>query len=535
VPIVIGDGDGNPKSYLRIMRWQNLYILIFGLLQHGVIEGQSGFNKTLDNGESLRFISTDLAEDILFVSGFSKGSGEFQTGFVAALDTFGEVAWWTEISDDSSHITMNDEIGMLIDGIIVIQPFVFSNRSSFGVVAVETTGSIRFIREYVRPAGSVTSPRDIVAIDNGYLITGWTSLPPDFVVQAFVLKIDKNGTRDWFKMYGNTQYEQTSRTITSLGENEFVHSGIKYHNDPNSGFSHGWALAIDSLGNKQWEWEASEEEIPYRGIMSMQYDSVVNEWVYVSFVEKLVFVKDLGREVDLSTPVLVRRDSAMQLLSFEEYGPYSYNGYMGALIPSRMGGWIAAGNTTCLTEESPYNNCNIESGRVIKLKNDGELDWSVVDTAFFHPELGSRSYLSGITESPSGSVYAVGWANNEDEDGVYRSFGWLLKITADGCVDTLCTTTSLLEQLQVKQEHVLVYPNPATDHLVFELTTGADVLQAALFDFQGRRLSTMMLRQGANVVPLDQTILPGLYLWSVFNEQGQVIDSGKIMIAQDRE
>jgi hypothetical protein len=44
-----------------------------------------------------------------------------------------------------------------------------------------------------------------------------------------------------------------------------------------------------------------------------------------------------------------------------------------------------------------------------------------------------------------------------------------------------------------------------------------------------------MLRQGANVVPLDQTILPGLYLWSVFSEPGQIMDSGKIMIAQDRE
>jgi hypothetical protein len=532
VPIVIGDGDGNPKSYLRIMRWQNLYILIFGLLQHGVIEGQSGFNKTLDNGESLRFISTDLAEDILFVSGFSKGSGEFQTGFVAALDTFGEVAWWTEISDDSSHITMNDEIGMLIDGIIVIQPFVFSNRSSFGVVAVETTGSIRFIREYVRPAGSVTSPRDIVAIDNGYLITGWTSLPPDFVVQAFVLKIDKNGTRDWFKMYGNTQYEQTSRTITSLGENEFVLSGIKYHNDPNSGFSHGWALAIDSLGNKQWEWEASEEEIPYRGIMSMQYDSVVNEWVYVSFVERPTTYPE--EDYDVMIPVLVRRDCVMNLISYTEYGPYAINHYMAALIRAKNGGWIAAGSYTNTTDDyvSPIRS---QSGRVIKLKEDGELQWSVIDTAFFHPELGSRSYLSNLTESPSGSVYAVGWANNEDEDGVYRSFGWLLKITADGCVDTLCTTTSLLEQLQDKQEHVLVYPNPSTDYLVFELTTGADVLQAALFDFQGRRLSTMMLRQGANVVPLDQTILPGLYLWSVFSEPGQIMDSGKIMIAQERE
>jgi hypothetical protein len=411
-------------------------------------------------------------------------------------------------------------------------PFVYFGGSSFGLVLLDSIGRIEAVREYPRDSGSVSSPYDVVALSDGYLITGWTSKPPLFRTDAFVLKTDKLGEYKWLREYGHVVHEEIIRTITVVNSNLIILSGTRYEIESEPNFHHAWVCAIDSLGNKLWEWEANEEEIPHRGIMSMQYDSLNDEWVYVSFIEKPVFVEDLGRDVGLYAPVLVRRDSAMQLLSYDKYGPYSYKGYMGSLVKSRSGGWIAAGNTTCLTEESPYNNCNIESGRVIKLSPEGELEWSVIDTAFYNTELGSRSYLSGVTESPTGSVYAVGWANNYDSAGVYRSYGWLLKITADGCVDTLCTTTSLMEQIWDLGQKVKVYPNPATDYIVFEIADSADNLRAVVCDMQGRELSTINCGPGANVMMLDQCFSPGLYLWRVLNVRGAITGSGKFMVVQ---
>jgi len=228
-------------------------------------------------------------------------------------------------------------------------------------------------------------------------------------------------------------------------------------------------------------------------------------------------------------PIIVQRDSAMNLISYQEYGPYAINHYMGVLEPSHDGGWVAAGSYTTTTDDyvSPIRT---QSGRVVKLKNDGTLEWSVIDTAFFHNELGSRSYLSGVTESHSGSVYAVGWANNFDEEGAYRSFGWLLKITADGCVDTLCTTTSILDQLQDREQKVKVYPNPATDYMIAEIgenTPNAKYIE--LFDPVGQLVTRMDLRAGVNVLSL-RDVVSGLYVWHVLNENGSAVGTVKIIV-----
>jgi len=155
------------------------------------------------------------------------------------------------------------------------------------------------------------------------------------------------------------------------------------------------------------------------------------------------------------------------------------------------------------------------------------------DTAFYNTTLGSRSYLSGVTESPTGSVYAVGWANNYDSAGVYRSYGWLLKITADGCVDTLCTTTSLMEQIRDLGQNVKVYPNPATDHIVIEVADHVDNLRATVLDLHGKLITASRLNPGVNVMVLDSKFFPGLYLWRVLDESGRIVDSGKVVVAQD--
>ncbi len=113
----------------------------------------------------------------------------------------------------------------------------------------------------------------------------------------------------------------------------------------------------------------------------MQYDPVHQEWVYFTIFEKNVFIEELGFEVEMILPVFVRRDSVMSLISYNEFGPYAFNHCIGALEPSHSNSWIAAGNTTCFSEEHPTN-CYQESGRVIKRLPDGTPEWSFIDTPF---------------------------------------------------------------------------------------------------------------------------------------------------------
>ncbi|HLF64000.1 MAG TPA: T9SS type A sorting domain-containing protein [Saprospiraceae bacterium] len=493
---------------------------------------QSGYNQTFDEGISLSFRSVVFANDHVFISGIYRQEAQsFQRGFLAAYDTLGGLIWWQVIEDDSSSITIDAESGMCVaNNELVAVKYGYLEKNSVGLTLIDFSGNILCMNEYVQFGTLNTVPLDIIPVNNGFIITGTIQFT-DFNVDAFILKTDTNGKFLWKRTYGHPIYWENSRTITIKGDNDLVISGTRYQWEQEPTFYHGWAYAIDSLGNKKWEWEASGEEIPHRGIMSMQYDSVNHEWVYMSFLEKPVFIKELGFNVDMQIPVFVRRDSTMQLIGYQEYGPYSLRHYMGSLESSNDGSWLASGNFSCVTEDSPQN-CDVGYGRVIKISNDVDtILWSVKDTAFYHPEHGSNCYLSGVTESPSGSVYAVGWANHYDENGVYRSFGWLLKITKDGCVDTLCTTTSLLEQIEKREKKVQVYPNPASDYLIFEIAEGVDVAHAEIYDLSGRKVQYQQMRSGTRVMMLDDgRYASGMYVWRVVDAKGVQVGTGKIFI-----
>lgn len=495
---------------------------------------QGGFNITYQEGVNSGIHSIGYTKtDHLAISGFIRSTDTARQGvFIAFLDTIGNIIEWTNFTDPqgTTHLGNTYESGLAItdhNEVKIVLNFI--GRPSIGTISKEL-GNDQIIKEYIVDTALVVIPRDVVACHDGFLFTG-TYQHKGFNVDAFILKTNFSGDSLWMRTYGHPTYSEISRTITVINENEYVISGARYQINQMPEFDHGWAISVDSLGNKNWEWEASEDEEPHRAIMSMQYDSSSNTWIYISFLEKQFYIEDLGHSVGLLKPILVHRDSVMNLLSYTSYGPYSYDGYMAALERSPDGGFVAAGRYTCVTDDYPFNDCNLQAGRVISTTYDGTLKWSVIDTAFFHPDLGSRSFLSGVTVSPSGSVYAVGLAYNYDENDDYRSYGWLLKITADGCVDTLCTTTSLLNQLKRRSKNVNVYPVPTTDHLIFEYDKDLNNVHVEILDLHGHLLQRQEIKSQPTVVILDTyRFLAGIYLWRVMANDGQLIDAGKFIV-----
>ncbi len=491
--------------------------------------GQGGYNLSYDQGKSLRFFSIEYFNEHLFIAGIhTLNPGAFQEGFIASFDTLGSLIHWSAIIDDLSPVTLNEESSHLIcDSNIIAIPHGILHRPSIGMIRVDINGDILSMNEYDRPAGSVTSPRDITKVEDGYLITGWTTKLPDYLTDAFVLKTDLEGNQLWFRRYGLPGLRENPRTITVVDPNFYLISGTRYIENQTPRYYRGWAVAIDSLGNVLWEWVADPEDVPHEGVIAMQYDSERREWIYVTTLRRPTMYPD--RDYDLMAPYYVRRDSNMQLIDYREYGPYAINHYFGVLEQSRDGGWIAAGRTTRTTDDyiSPVSSA---SGRVVKLSYDGTLEWSVIDTAFYDPVLGSSSYLSGITESPTGSIYAVGWARKPDELGVDRSFGWLLKITADGCVDTLCTTTSLLDHIDRLQNPVRIYPNPAHDYVTIDAVPGMkEAARIHFYEITGRIISSRDILPGQTTI--DTRSWPqGVYLWKVVQGDGVALQTGKLVI-----
>jgi hypothetical protein len=129
-----------------------------------------------------------------------------------------------------------------------------------------------------------------------------------------------------------------------------------------------------------------------------------------------------------------------------------------------------------------------------------------------------------MTVLPSGSVV---WALRFDRfsPGPPQSFGWLIKVDNDGCVDTLCQLSSLAPE--PSSVSLLVYPNPAQTSVTFEWPDQSSPAQLSVFDVTGRLIWTQEFQQRAVWEAADAP--GGIYFYTVSIER-TLLNTGKISI-----
>ena len=94
--------------------------------------------------------------------------------------------------------------------------------------------------------------------------------------------------------------------------------------------------------------------------------------------------------------------------------------------------------------------------QIIKQDLDGNVNWEARDTGIWSPTGGSSNRMEGGIEIPGGSIFSVGYTRDPSTGHFY---GLLLKITPDGCIDTLCTT-AIDDVGDADSIQVIFYPNP---------------------------------------------------------------------------
>ena len=159
----------------------------------------------------------------------------------------------------------------------------------------------------------------------------------------------------------------------------------------------------------------------------------------------------------------------------------------------------------------------------IKLDTLGHILWNVTDSIYFSRQ--NAHITAGMDIAPSGSIYVGGYVTvNELEPG---SQAFVIKYTSDGCSDTLCTTTSINEQIKQSDQPIVMYPNPASDvlHLVVRETTGPCQMQ--LSDMHGRMATVSQLSIGSQDIALD--LSAGVYIASFTNSTG-IFYSRKLIV-----
>ena len=163
---------------------------------------------------------------------------------------------------------------------------------------------------------------------------------------------------------------------------------------------------------------------------------------------------------------------------------------------------------------------------VIKLDSNGDIIWSITDTLYYSRQ--EVHFTAGLDLSPSGSIYVGGYVTVNELDPRFQ--GFILKVSPDGCTDTVCTTTSIYEQIKNWEQNVLLYPNPAVDELTLLIKSMAGTGDLKIYDIQGNCTITSKVSQGNNGISTPN--LPnGLYFYSLSSSEGKIY-SGKFTIVR---
>ncbi|MCU7549073.1 BACON domain-containing protein [Chitinophagaceae bacterium LB-8] len=209
------------------------------------------------------------------MSGYSYSNNDDVSGnnggndaWVIKLDANGNKQWSKLYGG-----TQNEGASTIIvttDGGFVIAGSTSSNNGDFSgnhgesdtwVMKLDASGNKKWIKLF---GGTLydSNTSIIAAPDGGYLMAGSSNSNDGDVngnhgsyYDAWLVKLDANGNKQWSKLFGGTQHDGAS-FITATADGGYVMTGFTYSNDGdisgNKGNSDALIIKVDANGNKQW-------------------------------------------------------------------------------------------------------------------------------------------------------------------------------------------------------------------------------------------------------------------------------------------
>ena len=498
-----------------------IFLLCLGLRS----DAQGGFYKHFDFDSTFNLFANIIEhKDTLITHGLiSRNEPTRQQGILfVKMDTLGNILQKTTHFDSlgrtfywggirNSMIKLNDNSGYLIKA---------KQNLTLILLKLDNEGNLIWKKEY--PDSRVLDQRNggILEIDDGFLVFSWVVLTNDDI-NGHILKTDKEGKIIWSKYYGDSDEWGTIGGIIPTTDNELIVSGVKFAPffTSTSDWYQSWIFAIDSLGNKKWEWksiESHEEQGPYSLIKNID-----GSWTYLTTREELIPGKSL-----ILQPKIIQRDSNFNLIFEKNFGEPSYREFWTDMIQLSSGGWVAVGTDYFLANPRTRH----LGGWIVGLDENFDTTWShslitFPDSIEVQPSINN---LYSVVELSSGSIVASGYYEKGSFAGDFGR-AILVKVDKNGCLDTISCrpVTSNIEVCFTKGE-IEVYPNPTSDAfgVYFSDIQSVDI---QLFNSAGQLvLRHRDLSSGEQVVV--RHLPKGLYFYQIQNRSGQIYDVGKIVI-----
>lgn len=486
---------------------------------------QPGFNNTYGFEQEVTgniFVNVIMDADTIIIYGSATPSDPpyLQGLHFVKMDTLGNVLYQLFYPDpDGDKFAANpnfDIIKTSDNGYALTGGALLTN---FGVfVKITHDGEIEFYKKYDPNPSLQRQLRKLHETEDGYLIAGHKTLQ-NGDIQVFLMKVDKQGNFLWEKTYGQPGVVDVMGSLVKINDNHFAIGAQKVKNpgsppyNTNNTWVKSWLLEVDSLGNII---NSSESPLNVQGGMG-GLKKLADGWLYGTIEFEILSQFEWGQRSKVLRTGENINDILWERMVSTTTQPF--NSVMD-VKPTPDGNWVAVGQWATPHSPPPMFGPNYLGGSTFKFTSEGDSLWARLDTAFWHPDCGSENYLGGMAVLPSGSIIAAGYANTNCYPPTVRSWGWVLKISKDGCIDTLCVTTDV--KIEPNLPEIRVFPNPTTGTITID---GCENCKVELYDMLGRSVQ----KQQLNNYSLDlSSLADGTYLLKIRDED-EIIKIEKII------
>ena len=365
------------------------------------------------------------------------------------------------------------------------------------------------------PSGKNTAQSSLLEMsDGGFMLLCWEV---DGVRQPVVIRTDKNGVELWRKSYISSGVKSSSTTIKKIGDNRYLILANRGELVPfpnPSKWGHGYFIEIDSLGNKNWDYELSGSD----GIDVIWDCDVLDDG-------GMVCVGGSWEEMPSSPGSYTSRPQIFRLdVNYDIIWQHIYSGYytfqfFRQMVKTSEGNYIASGNI-------PSGSWDSMKGVHLKFTPAGDELWMRLDSVYPTYNIFWKTEITGTGLLSSGSIISIGSATNAT-----GPYGFMMKLSPNGCIDTLnCWLVATGPAIPDTRQALSVYPNPAADYVVLSKAGGFFRKGAEIqwIDGLGRTIDRVF-PQG-DKIRMEVAAWPsGIYFYRYLLD-GREMDSGRILV-----
>ncbi|MCB0578512.1 MAG: T9SS type A sorting domain-containing protein [Phaeodactylibacter sp.] len=494
------------------MKFIGFFPLLF-LLHFGPGVSGQPFNLPVDLGYPLNHFRDMIVDNDTIIGyglGFSNDSIPQQGLLLSKFDSSGNHLFSRMILDPQGEPLFIDyhwgKIAKTRDGGYVMTAAPTHGDAAW-LLKVGHDFEVEFIKEYLdtvnRSHYRYNAP---IELSDGYLLSGGIQRP-NYRNNPFARRVDQQGNTVWFKYYGDYDIEDLANSMAKVNDTLFVLCGTTDVEGPNSArvtirFINGQGEVV-----RFWQSEPNPEMGYNRNVLSTAGGSLITFGLYL--------VEVIGG-TSIVQPTLAKLDSNFQVEWLRHFG---LEARLGADVIfwdiERLSGgnYIGAGESFVKSSNAPTRRV----GWLHKFSPQGDSIWeNLVDAPFPLLDV-NRGTLAGVGELSSGSIVAAG-----ETIEFNQRYIWLVKVTPDGCLDTLCSMVTAVEAAVAPagEAPFSLYPNPTAGPLTLAwpgAPAGRET-HIRLFDAAGREVWRQQ-RRVERRMELNLDGLPdGLYFLQVQTE-----------------